>query len=284
MSLKYLYICQKPEDFHTVTVYNTTHAMPGLQHVKYMIPHISTNPFDTIQIYLTSNSVMYVPSKVHSRDPSIISAQQYIMQGKYMPIHKFYLASIPLQADVLMKLYTKVNTTTHDHVISNLNSSIDAIISRIDDIDNNAKKNATSEIIADIDKKMRDRDHHYESIIGNMATDISLLSLDNTLLKTELSSLRSEIELLRAEMGTLRVDLDHRHYIKDNYFDDTSTEDETTDGTDGQSPTVEQNDQKPDDQPIAESNNQEPEDQKNDTPEDQNSQDDVQLKRSWLWF
>lgn len=313
MSLKYLYIVQKPNDCNTVTIYNTSHLMPGLQHVKYTVPHVSSTPFDVIQNYLTSKGVMYSPTKLHSKDPSIITSYNYLMQGKCLPIHKFYLATHPLQAEVLLKLYTKVTGTNNDHIISNLNSSVEAIIGRIDNIDTACRMSITADIMNDVDKKIKEhhniisaRDEYVSSVIQSLIGITSSMSREIKELYTTVEHLRETVSALetkvdakidarvdakieetinatvtsiKTEINTIKDDIEGRHYINDKYFEES--DEDTTEvtleekNTDGAEPSDEQLDT----QPAA-----------NDTaipPADvpsSSSEIDAQMKRSWLWF
>jgi len=218
-----------------------------------------------------------------------------------------------LQAEVLLKLYTKVTGTNNDHIISNLNSSVEAIIGRIDNIDTACRMSITADIMNDVDKKIKEhhniisaRDEYVSSVIQSLIGITSSMSREIKELYTTVEHLRETVSALetkvdakidarvdakieetinatvtsiKTEINTIKDDIEGRHYINDKYFEES--DEDTTEvtleekNTDGAEPSDEQLDT----QPAA-----------NDTaipPADvpsSSSEIDAQMKRSWLWF
>lgn len=219
MSLKYLYITQKPDDAYTITIYNTSQLMPGLQHVKYMIPHLHSNPFDVIQNFLTSNGHMYIPNKITNRDSAIINAYIYAIQGRHVPIADLYLSVVPLQTEALLKIYNRVLSNDQSISISNLNSSIEAIIGRL----NNIEKEYTEPDLSKLDEKITKNKDYFMSEMSNIRGEMLLLS-------TLMTVLQSDIQSLKTEINEIKVTNSHRAYINESYFDaDDKPETQQTD-------------------------------------------------------
>lgn len=126
MSIKYLYVTQKPDNIYTVTIYNTSAPIKGLSHIKFVVPHYHNDPMILIDNFLTTHGFLFMVF-----NPPVIGGfkgKTYDLREKPFPLADLYLALGPLQSDVLMKFDEKLGT------ISKLDTRMNTLESEIKDL------------------------------------------------------------------------------------------------------------------------------------------------------
>lgn len=110
MSIKYLYVTQKPENIYAVTIYNTNAPMKGLSGVKFAIPHYHNDPLVLVDNFLTTHGFLFMPfNPPIMGGSSVIKGKTYDLREKPFPLADLYLALGPLQSDVLMRFDEKLS-------------------------------------------------------------------------------------------------------------------------------------------------------------------------------
>lgn len=145
MSIKYLYVTQKPENIYAVTIYNTNAPMKGLSGIKFVIPHFHNDPLVLVDNFLTTHGFLFMPfNPPIIGGSSVIKGKTYDLREKPFPLADLYLALGLLQSDVLMRFDEKLNAQINTRVDSKLVERIIGLETEIDHLRESVNRQVSS--------------------------------------------------------------------------------------------------------------------------------------------
>lgn len=209
-TVKYLYVTQRPDDLFTVTVYNSSNLLTGMSNVRFMIMHYSTDPIGIIQSFLTSNSFIFVPTRIATRDPNVINAYSFVVHTKIFPLTELYLTLGPLQTEVIIRMNMKIDNNTNGTAITNLQNTVSSLNEQV-----NIHEKSLSGYSLDIKE--------YRDAILSIQNSVSSLNERVSHLERSLSGYTTNIKEDRDMLMNLdlRIQaLENKTYINNNYFQD----------------------------------------------------------------